>query len=200
MKPFETTNREDVIPLLQEGKIGVMPTDTVYGLVSQARDPNVVDRLYAIKGRGNKPVIVLIASSHDITNFGIELNQTIEKQLKQYWPGPVSIILPLDPNLYTHLHQGVGSLAFRVPNDPALQKLLQQTGPLVATSANKEAQPTATTIEEAQTYFGDEVDFYVDGGAQPSPASTLIRLTRNGIEVLRPGQGAAESRTQDQPA
>jgi L-threonylcarbamoyladenylate synthase len=80
------------------------------------------------------------------------------------------------------------SLAVRIPADKPLQKLLHQTGPLLTSSANHPGQPPANDIKAAEKYFGDEVDFYVDGGdlAGREP-STIIRIVDDAIEVLRQG-------------
>jgi len=80
------------------------------------------------------------------------------------------------------------SLAVRIPDNKDLQNLLQQTGPLLTSSANQPAAPPATTIEQAQKYFGKEVDFYIDGGdVSGRQPSTIIRIIDDAIEVIRQG-------------
>jgi tRNA A37 threonylcarbamoyladenosine synthetase subunit TsaC/SUA5/YrdC len=87
-----------------------------------------------------------------------------------------------------YLHQNVGDVAMRVVDNPTLRTLLEQTGTLATTSANLPGQPPAATIEEAYAYFGESVDFYLDGGtiANVLP-STIIRPTSSGVEILRQG-------------
>jgi tRNA A37 threonylcarbamoyladenosine synthetase subunit TsaC/SUA5/YrdC len=90
-----------------------------------------------------------------------------------------------------YLHQGKQSLAVRIPNKPDLLELLKQTGPLLTSSANHPGEPPANTIDEAKAYFGNEVDFYIDGGDLSGHApSTVVRIVDDAIEVLR--QGAVE--------
>jgi len=87
-----------------------------------------------------------------------------------------------------YLHQGVTSLAMRIVADPQIRELLEQTGPLITSSANQPGHPPATTVEEAIAYFDDQIDFYVDGGTiKDVLPSTIIHPTPDGIEILRQG-------------
>lgn len=169
--------------LLQSGAIGVIPTDTVYGVAAQASNETAVGRMYALKQREQKPGTLIAANTDQLVSLGFAAAD-IEKVAK-YWPNPLSAVLPLEGRNY--LHQGVTSLAVRVVADDRIRNLLEQTGPLITSSANQPGQPPATTIDEAISYFGDESDFYVDGGTVVAEPSTIIRPTADGIEILRQG-------------
>ena len=175
------------VDILKNGGIGVLPTDTLYGVVASARNKEAVERVYTLKGRAPaKPCIILISSLTDLSVFTVTLSPTLQSTLKKYWPGPTSIILPCAGEKFAYLHRGTHSLAFRLPKQEALIKLLQETGPLIAPSANPEGLTPAKTIEEARAYFGERVDFYEDGGTLTNPPSTLIRINENGeVEKLR---------------
>jgi tRNA threonylcarbamoyl adenosine modification protein (Sua5/YciO/YrdC/YwlC family) len=170
--------------LIVSGLIGVLPTDTVYGVVAQASDPAAVAKLYALKHRESKPGTLIAANVAQLLALGVDAAEL--KQVEEWWPGPVSAVLAMRGNAY--LHQNVGDIAMRVAANPAVVQLLELTGPLLTSSANLPSQPPATTIAEAYAYFGDAVDFYVDGGtiANTLP-STIIRPAASGIEVLRQG-------------
>ena len=172
--------------LAKPAAIGIIPTDTVYGLVARAADSEAVARLYQLKSRDKKPGTVIAASIEQLEQLG--LKHRYLKAVEQFWPGAVSVVIPVSDPQLAYLHQGKLSLAVRIPNDAKLQKLLQQTGPLLTSSANPTSQPVSTNIEQAKAYFGDQVDFYEDGGdlsnRQPS---TVIRIVDDAIEVLRPG-------------
>jgi L-threonylcarbamoyladenylate synthase len=173
-----------VVPALNSGAIGVMPTDTVYGVVARAEDEAAVSRLYALKRREQKPGTLIAASTAQLLQLGVPREQ-LEK-VEKWWPGPLSAVLIMSGNEY--LHQGVGDIAMRVVSDPKLQELLQKTGPLLTSSANQPGEPGATTIDEAWRYFGDAVDFYVDGGTITNRIpSTIVKPTSDGITVLRQG-------------
>lgn len=177
--------------LLKNGQIGVLPTDTVYGLVGSALQSKAVERIYQLRKRDlKKPLIILINSWRDLSLFGIELNIERKKILQKIWPGQVSVVLDCDLEKLAYLHRGNNTLAFRVPKVFWLRWLLRKSGPLVAPSANRQGEPVATSLFVARKYFGDQADFYVEGGYLNSLPSTIIRLEENGEwEMIRPGVG-----------
>lgn len=169
--------------LLRYGAVGVLPTDTVYGLVCRAADQSAVTRLYQLKHREKKPGTLVAASIDQLVELG--LKRRYLKAVEQYWPGPVTVVVPTDNPKLVYLDQSRGSLAVRVVDDAKLVKLLEQTGPLLTSSANQPAQPPANTISEATNYFGETIDFYVDGGDLSSrKPSTLVRIIDDTVEVL----------------
>lgn len=178
---------EETVKKLKEGQVGVIPTDTIYGLVASALLKHAVERVYALKGRDfTKPCIILLPDTKAIGQFTIKSDKIA--LATSYWPGPFSIILPLQLEGLTkwqYLHRGKNSLAFRCPDNPYLQKLLKKTGPLIAPSANPEGKQPARDIAAAKTYFGNTVDFYVDGGALDNNPSTIISLINDKPEYLR---------------
>lgn len=179
------SDKNKIISILNEGGVGVMPTDTLYGLASRADDAAAVERVYQIKGRDeSKPLIILISALEDLDKFGVELDMSLRDKLKQYWPGANSIILPCRSEEWSHLHRGTQTLAFRMPDDEWLQSLLELSGPLVAPSANPQAKQPARSTEEAQKYFGESVDFYVDGGTVDAAASQLYILNDGQLSTL----------------
>jgi L-threonylcarbamoyladenylate synthase len=174
----------EAISLLQDGAVGVMPTDTVYGLVACASNSQSVERFYDLKHREQKPGTLIAASTNQLLALGVDQHD-IDK-VSQWWPNPLSAVLAVHGNEY--LHQGVGTLAMRVVAAPEIRELLEQTGPLITSSANQPGEPPSTTISEAIAYFGDTVDFYVDGGdIKDVLPSTIIRPTTGGVEILRQG-------------
>jgi L-threonylcarbamoyladenylate synthase len=175
---------EEVIEQIHLGQVGVIPTDTLYGLVGTAMVPETVTRIYELKKRDpEKPLIVLISGIEDLEQFGVVVSDALYQQLEHHWPGPVSIILPTIDETFSYLERGSGGIAFRVPNDGELLSLLKETGPLVAPSANPEGLPPATTIEEAKDYFGSDVMFYLDGGKKDGEPSTIISIDEDANEV-----------------
>jgi L-threonylcarbamoyladenylate synthase len=176
---------EEVIEKIKSGKVGVMPTDTVYGVVCSALALESVERIYEVKKRdGGKPCVFLIGDLSGLEDIGVSVSENFQEIADKYWPGPVSLILDCDKNL-NYLHRGKCDIAVRLPDDESLRNFLKQTGPLATSSANLEGQPPATTIEEAQKYFGDKVDFYVDGGELKSFASKIIKIEKGKEVVVR---------------
>lgn len=175
---------ENTVAALRDGGVAVAPTDTVYGLVAPSSNETAVERVYELKDRDTrKPLITLLSSPEEMTTFGV--GPTWIERARAYWPGPTTVVVPCNSRRWRYLHRGTQSLAFRVPDDPLLQELLAQTGPLVAPSANPEGLPPAETVEEAEEYFGAGVDAYMDGGVRDGAPSKIIKLTDEGEEILR---------------
>lgn len=184
MVTFSSLEDQKLINLLKQGAVGVIPTDTVYGLVCSAADEQAVERLYALKSRQAKPGTVIAASVEQLVILGIKLRYL--KPVQHYWPNPISVVIP--SHGLKHIHAGVGSIAVRIPKMPLLLKFIDLVGPLLTSSANQPGEPEATTIDEAYRYFGEQVDFYVDGGdLSGHKPSTLIRIVDDAVEVLREG-------------
>jgi L-threonylcarbamoyladenylate synthase len=181
--------REKIVAELKQGKVGVLPTDTLYGLVGSALRADVVERIYGLRSRNpDKPMIILISDVSDLKNFfGISLSAISHKLFSHLWPGKVSIILPCRAQRFRYLHRGIGALAFRVPENKWLRDILRKAGPLVSPSANPESRAPAKTVGEAKKYFGRSVDFYCNRGKLDSKPSTLIKIKGGKIEVIRQG-------------
>lgn len=182
-----TTNGLDfhIQRLLLEGKVGCMPSDTIYGLSCRALDRQAVEKLHQIKGRPyDKPFIILVSDIKMLDLLSISSDQA--KIAGKYWPGQLTMICPAEhPAKWLDL--GLGTLAVRVPDNEALLKLISNTGPLISTSANPNREKPAETINEARKYFRDQLDFYVDTGRLSAIASTIVRLNNDKLEVVRPG-------------
>jgi len=185
----------EIVQKIKKGSIGVIPTDTIYGLVGSALSKKAVERIYRVRGRDRKkPFIVLIGSFVDLKRFGVKLNPRTRLLLRILWEGPatrrgsprrnsgqagqVSVILPCKKNRFLYLHRGTKTLAFRLPKDKWLVRVLKRTGPLVAPSANVQHKQPAYTIREAKRYFGDRVDFYFDQGPKRGEPSSVIEIKR----------------------
>ena len=177
---------QDVVEVLKRpGAIVVIPTDTVYGVAARAVDQDAVARLYELKHRHHKPGTLIAANIDQLVDLGIPRRYLTA--VEQYWPGAVSVVIPCGPAL-SYLELDQYSLAVRVPSDANLTRLLEQTGPLMTTSANPPGKPTANTVGDAQAYFGDKIHHYQDGGSLAGrEPSTVVRIIDDAVEVLREG-------------
>ncbi len=172
--------------ILKDGGVGIIPTDTIYGIVGSALSKKTIERIYRLRRRNRKkPMIILIGSVRDLARFGVRVGRETRKALRKLWPGKVSVILPCVSEKFFYLHRGTKTLAFRFPRNPDLIELLKAVGPLVAPSANLEGKPPAKTAKEAKRYFGNKVDFYLDAGKLSSKPSSLVKLEKKGATVLR---------------
>jgi len=176
--------------LLKEGAIGVIPTDTLYGICTSAFNKKSVEIIYKLRRRNpNKPFIILISSFNDLKKFKIKLKSWQRKTLKKIWPSKISVILPCPSKNFYYLHRGANSLAFRLPKNKLILKILKISGSLIAPSANWEGYQPAKNIGEARKYFKNKV-FYLDRGTLISQPSTLIDLKEKKIKILREGEEA----------
>lgn len=181
---FNSVQNPELAEMIKRGAVGILPTDTVYGLVCAAGNRESVQRLYSLKSRDEKPGTLLGADIDQFVALGIKRRYL--KAVEHLWPNPLSIVIPC-PEL-DYLHLGKQSLALRIPADEELSNLLRQAGPLQTTSANLPDEPTAATIKEAREVFGGKVDFYIDGGdLSGREPSTVITIEDDAIKVLRPG-------------
>lgn len=183
-KILNTLSDLQLAALLRQGAIGVLPTDTVYGLVCRVADETAVKRLYQVKSRESKPGTIIAAGINQLEELGIKARYL--KAVEQFWPNAISIEIPHN---ISYLNQATGRQAFRIVKGPVpLIELLKASGPLLTSSANLPGKPPADSIAEAQKYFDDRLDFYVDGGdLSGRKPSTLIRIVDDAVEIVRPG-------------
>lgn len=177
MNACSPTDIDTIAMELLEGKIGVLPTDTIYGLHCLASRKDLIKKVAQLKNREETmPMITLISSFADLTSYGISLNDFGRKALENLWPGRNTVIFELPD------HSTVG---LRFPDNPFLTSVIKKTGPLISTSANVHEKPNALDVDEAYGYFGDKVDFYVNAGSLNNPPSKIFKLHANSLEKLR---------------
>lgn len=172
----------------------VLPTDTVYGVGADAFSPQAVAVLLAAKGRSRQsPPPVLIGSIHVLDALAMEIPATARELATKFWPGALTLILQAQPSLSWDLGETRGTVALRQPDDALAQQILQQTGPLAVSSANRHGQPAATTIDEAQHALGQSVAIYINDGVRgKQQASTIVDCTVTPHRVLRSGAITSE--------
>ncbi len=182
---------KDIIQTVKKGGIGVIPTDTMYGIVGSAFNKKAVERIYEVRKRNRtKPLIILISSIKDLEKFGIK--KVPVEILNKFWPDKVTIILPCAHKKFEYLHRGTKKLGFRLPKDKWLREFISKAGPIVAPSANTEGERPSKNIKESQKYFGTNVDFYLDKGVMPIKPSTIVELVGDKdifeIKLVRKGE------------
>ncbi|MFN2611285.1 MAG: L-threonylcarbamoyladenylate synthase [Actinomycetota bacterium] len=165
----------EVARAIADGQLVVIPTDTVYGLVS-ALTPDAVLRVFAAKRRElGKPIAVLAGSMADAEKLAV-FDHRAKRAAAQGWPGALTLVLPAGPT--AERIEGVISetVGIRIPDHQFASDLLRLTGPLPATSANISGVEPVTTIEEAIQAFGETVGLYVDGGELSGAPSKVISM------------------------
>lgn len=169
--------------VLKTSGVVVLPTETFYGLAVNPRDPEAVAKVFAIKGReASRALLVVAASLQQAEELAI-ISEPWRQRLREVWPAPLTVVFPARQVL-----PGSGStVAVRVPAWDLLRLLLQEVGPLTATSANLSGQPPAQKPEQLGPLV-KVVDLLLDGGETPGGLpSTLVDATVVPPQVLRPG-------------
>ena len=178
---------EEHCQIIKEGGVGIIPTETVYGIICSALDEDAIMRIYDIKHRDkNKQMIVLVSGPEQLDQFGVWPDD--KKKMQEIWQDerPTSIDVFVTESRHKLLTLGFGTIAFRVPKGfEELRQFVECTGPIVAPSANPQGENPATSFEMAQSYFGKTVDFYVDGGDRAGQASKVIRLEKDGSITIK---------------
>lgn len=182
--------------MLREGKLVALPTETVYGLGANALDGQAVARIFEAKGRPQfNPLIVHVADS-DAAQKYVEMDERALSVARQFWPGPLTMILPRreDSGISELCSAGLPTLAVRVPQHPVAQKLLREADiPVAAPSANASGTISPTTPQHVAESLGDRVDMILAAGAcAVGLESTVLDLSGDQPAVLRPGAVSAE--------
>jgi L-threonylcarbamoyladenylate synthase len=177
-----------IVECLSAGGVVLVPTDTVYGLAVKPDYPESVDKVYALKGRPrhlNLPIMV--AAMDELALLGIDVNSPAKRLFASpFVPGALTLALGFKSQPLVPWLAGREEVAIRIPNDQDLLSVLQQTGPLLVTSANSHGQPSPRRVAEATAQLHGQPDLIVDGGLLNTTPSTLIncRLDPPVIERL----------------
>ena len=179
---------------LQRGDLAVLPTDTVYGVAADAFSPPAVERLLAAKGRGrDMPVPVLVGSQRGLDGLADHVTDEMRALVEAFWPGALTLIVPAAASLAWDLGETRGTVAVRMPHHPVALEVLESTGPLAVSSANRTGEPPPVTAEEARLQLGEAVAVYLEAGPTAGAvASTIVDLTGERPQVRRTGALARE--------
>lgn len=177
------------VAAIRRGELVVLPTDTVYGIAADAFSPDAVGRLLEAKGRGREmPTPVLVPAIRTLDGLVDIVPAAARALAEAFWPGPLTMVVMHAATLAWDLGETKGTVALRMPLDPVALAVLEQTGPLAVSSANRSGLPPATEAAEAARQLGTAVAVYLDGGSSGEPvASTILDLTGVVPRVLREG-------------
>ena len=174
---------------VQQGELVVLPTDTVYGIGADAFDPVAVRDLLAAKGRGREmPPPVLVSAATTLDALAVRVPGYARALVEAFWPGPLTLVCHQQNSLQWDLGDTRGTVAVRMPDHEVALAILERTGPLAVSSANKTGLSAATDADQAIEMLGDEVSVVVDAGTSPGgEASTIVDVTSDQGRVLRRG-------------
>ncbi len=173
--------------LLRSGGVALLPTDTIYGLHALADDQSATLRISSLKGRDDsKPFIVLGGSLEQLQRIGAAAGDHVRSILEELWPGPLTAVLPLTKPLAAA--RGADSIAVRVPDVAWLRELLERTGPLASTSANRSGEAAIVSPEELSLDLQNQLDAVVSAGPLEGKASAVVDFTGAEPRFIRDGE------------
>jgi len=190
-KIFSTNTQdiEEVKNILENRGVGIIPTDTVYGLCVNALDKDLIRKIYKIKKRDfDKPLVLFVKNKEEINKFAF-VDKISEKLIDKFMPGEITIVLKKKetcPDVSLKKFETVG---FRIPNNDFVLNLLNKIDfPLATTSANISKQKTPKDLDGLKKIFNGIVDFMVDGGELGETPSTVIEVIDGKVNILREGK------------
>ncbi len=200
-----------VVDALRDGKLVVLPTETVYGLAALASNAAAVERLIAAKGRpAGRPLALAISGADVLERFAPSVPTLAKRLARRLWPGPLTLVLDVSdpaselarlPETSQKAILPEGKAGFRVPRNAFVLKVLETLGePVVLTSANLSGEPPATSAADAKVGLDDRPDLIVDDGVaafgEPSSVVEIVKTDKSDkigtAKILREGAVSAE--------
>ncbi len=181
---------EHAVQALRDGDVVAFPTETVYGLGANAQHAPALQKIYALKGRPTThPLIVHLDSQRFLQRWVREVPPVAQRLAEQFWPGPLTLVLPKADTVLDLITGGQDSIAVRVPAHPMAQQLLTAFGGgIAAPSANRYGHVSATRAEHVREEFGEAVRVVLDGGeCKVGLESTIVSCLGGCVRLLRPG-------------
>lgn len=177
---------------LKKGKIVVFPTDTVYGIGTNAYDKDACERIYEVKGRPkNKPLSILISDISMLKEMVKNISEVEQKLIDAFWPGPLTIkFKKREGILPSVVSAGDEYVRIRLIKEDLIYKLIKTSGvPIVAPSANLSGSSTGTKIENIINELGGKVDYILDcGDIESDTVSTIVQVEDGQVLIIREGK------------
>lgn len=179
----------DAAEIIRKGGLVAFPTETVYGLGANALDPAAVQKIFETKGRPEtSPLIVHVASVEMAREVVAEWPPLAEELARQWWPGPLTLVLAKKPVVPDIVTAGLPTVGVRMPNHPIALALIEAAGvPVAAPSANRFTGLSPTTAEHVKAAFGDAVPVLDGGPCAVGIESTVVAIEGDKLKLLRPG-------------
>lgn len=188
--PTGSADIQAAVAALRRGECIGLPTETVYGLAADARDPQAVARIFALKKRPpDHPVIIHLPRGARLSEYASTVPETARQLARAFWPGPLTLILPRADWVPDMVTGGQSTVGLRMPSHPVAQALLQAFGGgLAAPSANRFGRISPTRAEHVRAEFGEALPIVLDGGdSEVGIESTIVDLSGAAARILRPG-------------
>ena len=180
---------DKIIKEITSGHLVIMPTDTIYGIIADATDEEIIKKVYLAKERSfHKPLLMLISSEKMLNEFVMDIPPLTQKLIRKYWPGPLTILFKKNNKVSNILTANSDYVAIRMPKDKRLLKIMNKINkPLISTSANISTHSPITNPSQIEPAMKEKIDYILDEGTVNKEPSTLVKVENNTIEILREG-------------
>jgi L-threonylcarbamoyladenylate synthase len=181
--------------VIQAGGVIVYPTETLYGIGSNAWDGSAIAKIRALKYRTEqKPILVIARSQDQVQLLAEEISSLAQRFIDAFWPGPLTLVFKASKQVPDLVSRGTGTIGVRIPSSPVCLRLLELVGsPLTSSSANLSGQPPLMTVAEIRQAIPKGIDLFLDGGQlPPSQPSTVLDVTGDVARILRKGAVSEE--------
>jgi L-threonylcarbamoyladenylate synthase len=175
---------------IRDGKLVVMPTETVYGLAADGTNRRAVEAIFAAKGRPlDNPLILHIGEPEWMDELAVDIPDYARELAVEFWPGPLTLVLPKLPHILDEVTAGLDSVAIRMPaHEIALQIIREAGTPIAAPSANRFMGLSPTRAEHVDPEIAASAEMIIDGGnCAYGVESTVVDCTSFTPRILRPG-------------
>jgi len=182
---------EEAAELINQGKLVLFPTETVYGIGADGLNEEAVKKIFIAKGRAqDNPLILHVSSIEMIKNIVKDIGKTEKILMEKFWPGPLTIIFEKSDRVPNIVTAGLNTVAVRMPSNETAKKLIEKSGtPIAAPSANISGKPSGTRVEDIIEELQGKVDCIINGGkSNIGLESTVVRVIEGRVHILRPGK------------
>ncbi|MBB4077133.1 L-threonylcarbamoyladenylate synthase [Bartonella fuyuanensis] len=193
--PLNSTSIKEAVALLKEGRLVALPTETVYGLAGDATNGRAVASIFSVKKRPHFNPLIVHVSSIIMAECFVEIDSLSRQLMEVFWPGPLTLVLPLKAyhNIHPLTTSGLDTLAVRFPENGFAEVVRCLGRPLAAPSANQSGRLSPTSAEAVFASLGESIPLVLDGGpSKIGLESTIIKVCDESIYLLRPGGLVAE--------
>lgn len=190
-KKIDSNELKECSNIIKSGGIVVFPTETVYGIGTNAFIEESIKKIYEIKKRPLEKICsILIANKKDIIKYANICNDVEKKIINNFMPGPITIILQKKEGVLEHVTGNKETIGIRIPQNEIILDILKEVNiPILAPSANISGETSGTNINEIMEKFKDKVDIYINGGkCKFEESSTIVQVINNEPVILREGK------------
>ena len=185
---------DKIVEVIDNGGLVITPTDTIYGIMGDALNEDVIRRVFEVKQRPyNKPLLLLMDSFEMVDNYTEELSEMEKKLVKRFWPGLVTFILKKNDNVSDLITSGSDTVGIRIPDNKDILEIISKLKrPVISTSANITGTEVITSTKLLEKDLIDNIDYIEDGGEVNEVSSTIVRVIDNKVTILRDGKLSKE--------